>query len=67
MIELAYLSIFDINQKIYCKMASKKKILNKIRILITQKFDSPEDAFNFFDKDSDGKLNRKEIVKLLKE
>ena len=48
-------------------MATKESILNKIQILITNHFNSPEEAFNFFDKDSDGKLNRKEIVKLLKE
>lgn len=48
-------------------MASKKEILNKIRILITQKFDSPEDAFKFFDKNGDGFLDRKELKKLVKE
>ena len=41
-------------------------ILNKIQILITNHFDSPEKAFNFFDKDSDGKLSKKEIKSLLK-
>lgn len=48
-------------------MASKESILNKIQILITNHFDTPEAAFSFFDKDSDGKLKRSEIVKLLKE
>ena len=48
-------------------MASKKKILKKIQIVITNHFDSPEDAFNFFDKNGSGKLTKKEIVKLLKE
>ncbi|PIA81353.1 GTP-binding protein LepA [Gaetbulibacter sp. 4G1] len=48
-------------------MASKKKILKKIQIVITNHFDTPEDAFNFFDKSGNGKLSKKEIVKLLKE
>ena len=48
-------------------MATKESILNKIQILITNQFDTPEDAFSFFDKDSDGKLKKSEIVKLLKE
>jgi len=48
-------------------MASKKEIINKIRILITQKFESPEDAFKFFDKNSDGYLDKKELKKLVKE
>jgi Ca2+-binding EF-hand superfamily protein len=48
-------------------MATKDSILSKIQILITKYFNSPEEAFKFFDKDSDGKLSRPEIVKLLKE
>ncbi|MCK0156583.1 EF-hand domain-containing protein [Cellulophaga sp. F20128] len=48
-------------------MTSKESILNKIQILITNKFTSPEAAFNFFDEDGDGKLKRSEIVKLLKD
>jgi len=48
-------------------MASKKSILRKIQILVTNHFDTPEDAFNFFDKSGNGRLNKKEIVKLLKE
>ena len=48
-------------------MSTKAKILNKIQILITNHFDSPEAAFAFFDKDEDGKLTKKEIVKLLKQ
>ncbi len=46
-------------------MASKKQILNKLRILITQKFDDPEQAFQFFDKNSDGKLSASELKKLI--
>ena len=48
-------------------MATKESILNKIQILITNHFETPEEAFNFFDKDGNGKLDRKEITKLLKE
>lgn len=47
-------------------MASKKEILGKIRILITQKFKNPEDAFNFFDKNGDGYLEYGEVKKLVK-
>lgn len=48
-------------------MATKESILNKLQILITNHFESPEAAFSFFDKDSDGKLKKSEIVKLLKQ
>jgi len=48
-------------------MATKTIILNKIQILITNHFTSPEDAFSFFDKDSDGKLTKREIRSLLKQ
>jgi len=48
-------------------MASKKEILKKIRILITQKFNSPEEAFKFFDKNEDGYLTKKELKVLVKE
>lgn len=47
-------------------MATKEIILNKIQILITNSFDTPEAAFSFFDKNSSGKLSKSEIVKLLK-
>ena len=48
-------------------MASKKAILKKIQIVITKNFETPEDAFNFFDKSGNGKLSKKEITRLLKE
>lgn len=48
-------------------MATKESILSKIQILITNRFDTPEEAFSFFDADSSGKLKKSEIVKLLKE
>ena len=39
-------------------MLSKETILNKIQILITHHFNTPEEAFAFFDKDGDGKLSQ---------
>lgn len=49
-------------------MASKKEkqILSKIKILLTQQFDNPQEAFEFFDKNEDGNLSRKEVKELLK-
>ena len=46
-------------------MGVKEKILEKIRILITNHFETPEKAFHFFDEDKDGKLKKSEIKKLL--
>lgn len=48
-------------------MTTEESILNKIQILITNHFDSPQKAFNFFDEDHDQKLSKAEVVKLLKE
>ncbi len=48
-------------------MATKDIILGKLQNLITERFDNPEDAFHFFDKNGDGTLSKKEIVKLLKQ
>ena len=47
-------------------MASKKKILSQVKILLSQTFDSPEKAFAFFDKNGDTKLNSDELKDLLK-
>ena len=47
-------------------MGAKENILRKIRILITNQFDSPEEAFSFFDSDKDGRLKKTEIKKMLK-
>ncbi len=47
-------------------MATKETILSKIQVLITDHFDSPEEAFEFFDKDGSQTLDRQEILKLLK-
>jgi Ca2+-binding EF-hand superfamily protein len=48
-------------------MATKESILNKIQILIANQFETPQEAFDFFDKDGSGKLKKSEIVRLLKE
>ena len=48
-------------------MSTKEQILNKIQILITNHFSTPEEAFAFFDKDGDGKLTKSEIKELLKQ
>lgn len=47
-------------------MASKKEILSKIKILISTQFNDPKEAFDFFDANKDGALNKKELKKLLK-
>ena len=48
-------------------MTTEESIMNKIQILITNHFTTPEEAFSFFDDNSDGKLKKSEIVKLLKQ
>lgn len=48
-------------------MTTEESILNKIQILITNHFVSPQKAFDFFDEDHDQKLTKSEITKLLKE
>lgn len=48
-------------------MTTEESILNKVQILITNHFDTPEAAFSFFDADSSGKLKKSEIVNLLKQ
>jgi len=48
-------------------MSTKDQILNKIQILITNHFRTPEEAFNFFDENGDEKLSKSEIKNLLKE
>ena len=47
-------------------MSTKETILNKIQILISSSFKTPEEAFAFFDNDKNGKLTKKEISELLK-
>jgi Ca2+-binding EF-hand superfamily protein len=48
-------------------MTTEETILNKIQIVITNHFKTPEEAFSFFDDDSSGKLKKGEIVSLLKQ
>lgn len=48
-------------------MATKESILNKLQILISTQFNTPQEAFAFFDEDGDQRLDRKEVIKLLKE
>lgn len=48
-------------------MTTEETILNKIQILITNHFETPQKAFDFFDKDNDQKLSKAEILKLLKD
>jgi Ca2+-binding EF-hand superfamily protein len=48
-------------------MGAKEDILSKIQILITNHFNTPEQAFAYFDKDKDGKLTKGEITDLLKQ
>jgi Ca2+-binding EF-hand superfamily protein len=48
-------------------MTTEESILNKVQILITKHFKTPEEAFNYFDADNDQKLSKGEIVQLLKE
>ena len=48
-------------------MTTEESILNKIQILITNHFGTPEEAFNYFDVDNNQKLSKGEIVQLLKE
>ena len=47
-------------------MGAKENILRKIRILITNQFDTPEEAFSFFDSDNEGRLKKSEIKKMLR-
>jgi len=48
-------------------MGAKEKILGQIHGLISGKYATPTEAFNFFDKDKDGRLNKDEIKDLLKD
>jgi len=48
-------------------MAAKDDILKKIEILITKHYKTPEEAFRFFDENSNGKLSKREIKNLLKD
>jgi len=47
-------------------MITEESILRKIRILITNQFDSPEEAFCFFNSEKEGRLKKFEIKKMLR-
>lgn len=46
---------------------TEQELMEKIKIMIVRRFDSPQDAFNFFDKDHNKGLNKIELTALLKE
>jgi len=58
------INILHLTKKI---MASKKDILRKLKILITRNFQTEEEAFNYFDKNSNATLARSEVKVLLKD
>ena len=47
-------------------MPSRKKILSQIKVLITDQFENPEAAMEFFDKNGDGLIEKNELKELLK-
>lgn len=46
---------------------TKELILEKIETLVKAKFSTEEEAFAFFDENSDGKLSKSEVKNMLKE
>ncbi len=46
---------------------TKEKILQNIESLMRSKFTHPREAFDFYDKDNDGFLNKSDFKTLLKE
>jgi Ca2+-binding EF-hand superfamily protein len=47
-------------------MEVKESVLRKVRILITNQFDSPEEALCFFDSENEGRLKKHELKKMLR-
>ncbi|EAR13879.1 GTP-binding protein LepA [Polaribacter irgensii 23-P] len=47
-------------------MEVKETVLRKVRILITNQFDSPEEALCFFDSENEGRLKKHELKKMLR-
>lgn len=47
-------------------MNSNNNLIRKIRILITNQFDTPEEALDFFDSKNEGRLRKSEIKKILR-
>jgi len=46
---------------------TKEKILANIEVLMRSKFETPEEAFQYYDRDSDGFLTKEDFKILLKE
>jgi Ca2+-binding EF-hand superfamily protein len=46
---------------------TKEKILANIEVLMRSKFETPEEAFQYYDRDSDGFLTKDDFKILLKE
>ncbi|WP_339661030.1 EF-hand domain-containing protein [uncultured Polaribacter sp.] len=47
-------------------MSTNNNLIRKIRILITNQFDTPEEALDFFDSKSEGRFRKTEIKKILR-
>ena len=47
-------------------MEVKESVLRKVSILITNQFDSPEEALRFFDSENEGRLKKHELKKMLR-
>jgi len=48
-------------------MPSKKEILEQVKILISNQFESAEAAMEFFDKNNNGLIEKNELKELLKQ
>ncbi|MGK0412346.1 MAG: Ca2+-binding EF-hand superfamily protein [Polaribacter sp.] len=46
---------------------TKEKILENIEVLMRSKFETPEEAFHYYDRDNDGFLTKDDFKILLKE
>jgi Ca2+-binding EF-hand superfamily protein len=46
---------------------TKEKILENIEVLMRAKFETPKQAFNYFDEDKDGFLTKTDFKNLLKQ
>lgn len=46
---------------------TKEKILENIEVLMRSKFETPKEAFNYYDSDKDGLLTKADFKNLLKQ
>jgi Ca2+-binding EF-hand superfamily protein len=46
---------------------TREKILENIEVLMRSKFETPQQAFNYYDSDKDGLLTKSDFKNLLKE